>query len=121
MSIRSGGWTRGDRRCVAIGFVACAAVLGACDRALEPGPDAALAEVREALTTADACNAGEESLPAYAQTCANAMGGLNVPKFDCRDGVEVPDTQGDGVAYPNETCDRPNVLNGECDPGSNFQ
>src|SRR5450432_2889039 len=49
------------------------------------------------------------------------MGGIGVPSFDCTKGVEVPDTQGDGLPFPNETCDRPNVLNGECDPGSKFQ
>lgn len=73
------------------------------------------------LTTSDGCQIGDESLPSYARKCKAAMGGLDMPPIDCTKGTEVPDTQGDGQAYPNETCDRPNVLNGECDPGSKFQ
>jgi len=69
----------------------------------------------------DGCEIGNEELPTYVEKCRIAMGGIEVPAFDCNKGVEVPDTQGDGAPYPSETCDRPNVLNGACDPGSKFQ
>lgn len=69
----------------------------------------------------DGCESANEELPSYVEKCRVAMGGIEVPKFDCNKGVEVPDTQGDGAPYPNETCDRPNVLNHACDPGSRFQ
>lgn len=70
----------------------------------------------------------------YAQTVTqcDAEIGITVPEFDCNDGAVVPTTiNGDeftyGVDYGSEVfsvpsqCDRPNVLNGTCDPGSRFQ
>lgn len=106
-------------------LLAVLALLGACDVSEDAPADAPgvqpVAEVQQAEITQDNCNIGDESLPSYARSCADAMGGIDVPGFDCTKGVEVPDTQGDGLPYPDETCDRPNVLNGKCDPGSKFQ
>lgn len=84
----------------------------------QPGPQP---DPPHGQTTQDGCEVGNEELPSYVEKCKIAMGGIEVPKFDCNAGVEVPDTQGDGAPYPNETCDRPNVLNHACDPGSKFQ
>lgn len=63
---------------------------------------------------------------AYAAQC-NADIGLAVPDFDCNDPnfTEVPVTV-NGVGVPGATngvalCDRPNRLNGACDPGSRFR
>ncbi len=47
--------------------------------------------------------------------------GLPVPAFNCDEGTLVPATNLTGVGTPDETCDAPNVLNHECDPGSKFQ
>jgi|KBSMisStaDraftv2_1062788.scaffolds.fasta_scaffold10828_5 hypothetical protein len=55
-----------------------------------------------------------DTLAQYAAKC-DAATGIHVPSFSCGNGTEVPG-QGNGV-----TCDRPNVLNGQCDPGSRFQ
>lgn len=59
-----------------------------------------------------------ESLSDYAAEC-DAYTGVTVPDFDCDEGTEVPMTnaQGSGASL---TCDRPNRLNSECDPGSKF-
>ncbi len=65
----------------------------------------------------------EETLPQYAKACATAMELKEIPGFDCDDptkAVEVPDTGSQSIGGI-ETCDRPNVLNGECDRGSRFQ
>jgi hypothetical protein len=103
------------------------AFLGAC--ASEPersGRESAetdaLGTSQQAFTTLDGC-VGDvgQTLAGYAQECTDAMGGIEVPAFNCETGIEIPDTQGDGLAYPAETCDRPNVLNGACDKGSKFQ
>src|SRR5258707_1343391 len=62
-----------------------------------------------------------DALQDYAQQCDAAIG-ATVPDFDCDAGTEVPVTH--PVAGPNNTvaqCDRPNRLNGVCDPGSRFQ
>jgi hypothetical protein len=61
----------------------------------------------------------QESLLQYAAKC-NAATGIQVPSFSCGDGVEVPG-QGTRPAHSGNTCDRPNVLNQTCDPGSRFQ
>jgi hypothetical protein len=55
-----------------------------------------------------------DSLETYAGKCDIAAG-IHVPAFSCQNGTEVPG-QGNGVV-----CDKPNVLNNECDPGSKFQ
>lgn len=60
-------------------------------------------------------SAQSESLSEYALRCDQATG-ITVPAFNCDDGVKVPG-QGNGTS----SCDTPNVLNGECDPGSRFQ
>jgi hypothetical protein len=41
-----------------------------------------------------------------------------MPAFDCETGTSVP---GQGNVPAGNQCDRPNVLNHECDPGSRFQ
>jgi hypothetical protein len=64
-------------------------------------------------------NLPSDSLQAYTQKCAAAVG-VDVPAFDCDQGTLVPETNLNGV-YPNAVCDTPNVLNGSCDPGSRFQ
>ena len=61
-----------------------------------------------------------ESLASFARTCEAATG-IDVPEFDCDKGTEVPETHLSGAGYPNQFCDRPNVLNHACDPGSRFQ
>ncbi len=55
-----------------------------------------------------------DTLKEYTEKC-NAATGIQIPSFNCDDGVE-PHGQGNGT-----TCDKPNVLNGVCDPGSRFQ
>ncbi len=55
-----------------------------------------------------------ETLESYAQKCDAAIG-VTVPDFDCDAGTLVPTTN-----FANGKCDRPNVLNSECDPGSRF-
>jgi PAN domain len=55
-----------------------------------------------------------DTLAEYAAKC-DAATGITVPAFTCDSGVS-PGGQGNG-----QVCDRPNVLNGECDPGSKFQ
>ncbi|MGH7230343.1 MAG: hypothetical protein ACREJU_03180, partial [Nitrospiraceae bacterium] len=58
--------------------------------------------------------------------CDEAIG-LTVPDFNCDSGTLVPTTHhtnpdGSPAKYrPKQKCDRPNVLNQECDPGSRFQ
>jgi hypothetical protein len=71
--------------------------------------------------TADECDdhLEPESLASYAGKCAAAIG-EDVPAFNCDDGTLVPEEHLSGT-YPNQFCDRPNVLNHECDPGSRFQ
>ncbi len=59
--------------------------------------------------------ASSDSLKAYADKCTAAIGEA-VPDFDCNSGTLVPTTGASGG-----NCDRPNVLNGECDPGSYFK
>ncbi|MBV8976935.1 MAG: hypothetical protein JO261_07860 [Alphaproteobacteria bacterium] len=56
-----------------------------------------------------------DSLKGYADKCTAAVG-IAVPDFDCNSGTLVPTTNASG-----SNCDRPNVLNGECDPGSYFK
>jgi hypothetical protein len=60
-----------------------------------------------------------ETLEQYAEKCDKATH-ITVPDFDCDAGTDVPVTHPHGT-YPDMTCDRPNRLNGECDPGSRFQ
>jgi PAN domain len=55
-----------------------------------------------------------DTLAQYAAKC-DAATTITVPPFSCSNGTEVPG-QGQGGR-----CDRPNVLNGACDPGSKFQ
>jgi hypothetical protein len=57
-----------------------------------------------------------DELQDYAQECFQAIG-TTVPDFDCDAGTEVPVTH----PTPSGTCDKPNRLNRECDPGSRFQ
>ena len=58
---------------------------------------------------------GGDTLEGYPQKCDEAIG-VTVPDFDCGSGTLVPTTH-----LANNQCDRPNVLNKECDPGSRFQ
>lgn len=88
-----------------------------------PAPAEATGVARQALVvTPDGCQVGTESLASYTRKCRAAMGGIDIPGFDCQapTGVEIPETQLSAGVYPNQTCDRPNVLNGACDPGSRF-
>lgn len=55
-----------------------------------------------------------DTLKEYAQKCDDATG-IRVPAFNCDAGTSVPGQGNGGV------CDRPNVLNAMCDPGSKFQ
>jgi hypothetical protein len=65
---------------------------------------------------------GGDTFEEYTQKCDQAIG-VTVPDFNCDSGTLVPTTNltPPGAIYPNGTCDRPNVLNGRCDPGSRFQ
>lgn len=66
--------------------------------------------------------ASADELADFARACDVATQ-LTVPAFDCSAGTEVPLTHPNppnGV-YGNLTCDEPNRLNRECDPGSKFQ
>lgn len=77
-------------------------------------------EHRRAVSVREAAAPGpSDTLAAYARKCDEATG-ITVPSFRCEDGSLVPN-QGSTPAYQGGTCDRPNVLNGECDPGSRFQ
>ena len=62
-----------------------------------------------------------DELQDYAAECDKAIG-VTVPDFDCDAGTDVP---GQGNAFsgdqPGATCDEPNRLNKQCDPGSRFQ
>ena len=57
---------------------------------------------------------GGDTLEVYAQKCDQAIG-LSVPDFICDVGTLVPDTHPNGP-----TCDRPDQLYQDCDPGSRF-
>lgn len=65
-----------------------------------------------------------DELAAYAKECDAAIG-VTVSDFDVDSllGTMVPTTNltPANATYPNGTCDRPNVLNGKCDPGSRFR
>jgi hypothetical protein len=63
-------------------------------------------------------DARADALQDYARQCDDAIG-VTVPDFDCDAGTEVP---GQGSVFNgNATCDQPNRLNRQCDPGSRFQ
>jgi hypothetical protein len=65
--------------------------------------------------------AAADALQQYAQQCDQAVG-VTVPDFSCDAGTEVPMTHPvfDANGKPT-SCDRPNRLNKQCDPGSRFQ
>jgi hypothetical protein len=76
------------------------------------------------MTAASSVHAAADSLVKYTEQCEQATG-IKVRGFSCDDGTKVPTTV-DGktstATYrPASDCDRPNVLNHECDPGSRFQ
>jgi hypothetical protein len=52
----------------------------------------------------------------YARECERATG-IKIPDFSCLDGDDVPGQE----TTSNGRCVAPNVLNGQCDPGSHFQ
>lgn len=58
-----------------------------------------------------------DALGIYAEACDHAIG-VTVPDFNSDDvlATEVPTTH-----FADNLCDRPNVLNGRCDPGSRFR
>lgn len=57
----------------------------------------------------------------YAKKCYEATG-INVPAFNCANGVLIPEQGNTPATNRNATqCNRPDVLNGVCDPGSRFQ
>jgi hypothetical protein len=68
-----------------------------------------------AILLAGSTMARTETLEEYAQKCDRAIG-ATVPDFNCDSGTLVPTTH-----LANNRCDRPNVLNHACDPGSRFQ
>jgi hypothetical protein len=59
----------------------------------------------------------DDRLREYARAC-DAATGVTVPAFDCDRGTLVPVTHS---SSDGGYCDRPNRLQGECDPGSRFQ
>jgi hypothetical protein len=70
-------------------------------------------------------NAGD-TMVEYAAKCDIATG-VHVPGFSCKDGTEVPGQEDAGVVNAGgsegliRSCNKPNVLNDRCDPGSKFQ
>jgi len=71
---------------------------------------------RNRIIPLDSINGRSDTLSSYAAKC-DAATGITVPGFSCSNGVEVP-----GQGAPGDPkCDRPNVLNNMCDPGSKFQ
>src|SRR5262245_34824022 len=60
-----------------------------------------------------------DTLQDYSKKC-DAATGETVPAFDCDAGTLVPETNPRGTGASLK-CDRPNVLNHVCDPGSRFQ
>jgi hypothetical protein len=60
-------------------------------------------------------NLPSDSLEDFSKKCDVAIG-ETVPDFNCDDGTKVPTTH-----FSGGNCDRPNVLNAECDPDSRFQ
>jgi hypothetical protein len=91
-----------------VAFAACS-LEGESFAPADPEPELVAAQV-SALRA-------EDRLREYARAC-DAATGVTVPDFDCDDGTIVP------VTHPSADgahCDRPNRLQGECDPGSRFQ
>lgn len=73
--------------------------------------------------------ASADALQDYAAQCDAAIG-ATVPDFDCDAGTEVPGQGGSFSGPPTSrcgsqsgpiTCNQPNRLNCQCDPGSRFQ
>jgi hypothetical protein len=67
-----------------------------------------------------ASSAHAETLEAFSAKCDAAIG-VSVPDFNCDSGTLVPTTNHSAPGTTSGTCDRPNVLNSQCDPGSRFQ
>lgn len=63
-----------------------------------------------------------DTLEEYAKQCDLAIG-PTVLDFNCDNGTLVPTDHliPSNATYPNGSCDRPNQLKQECDPGSKFQ
>jgi hypothetical protein len=73
------------------------------------------------IVTLEAITGQHDTLAEYAVKCKDATG-IDVPGFSCGNGTEVPGQGNVPTTGRNTThCDRPNVLNRECDPGSKFQ
>jgi hypothetical protein len=69
-----------------------------------------------ALADAGGPDQTTDDLGTYAAECKKATG-ITIPDFSCLDGEEVPNQ----TMTPDGLCSAPNVLIGECDPGSRFQ
>jgi hypothetical protein len=76
---------------------------------------------RNRIVAFDSATGAHDSLKDYSAKC-DAATGIQVPSFSCSAGVEPPG-QGTIPDTPQSStrCDRPNVLNSACDPGSRFQ
>ena len=68
-------------------------------------------------TSALVAGGASDTLAEYAAKCDMATG-IHVPAFNCDVGTEVPNQDFVGGT---STCNKPNVLNGQCDKGSKFQ
>ena len=83
-----------------------------------------IAVVFFALIAISTSSYGADTLEAFAKKCDQAIG-VTVPDFivDSNMGTTVPTEHltPANATYPDGTCDRPNVLNGECDHGSRFR
>src|SRR5215217_1091750 len=64
-----------------------------------------------------ATGGASDTLAAYAAKCDIATG-IHVPAFNCDLGTEVPNQE---FLPGTTTCNKPNVLNNQCDKGSKFQ
>ena len=84
-------------------------------------PDEQGTPSEQATTPDEQATPNGQTLQDYAAQCDKAIG-VTVPDFDCDAGTDVP---GQGNVFsgdqPNATCDEPNRLNKQCDPGSRFQ
>ncbi|MCU0654629.1 MAG: hypothetical protein MUF64_04855 [Polyangiaceae bacterium] len=88
-----------------------------------PEQEEELSTVKSAVSSLRAaCLVAEETLWQQADRCKDAMGGVEIPGFECESG-SIPGNE--GTVYGDEDdgvfCDAPNVLNGKCDPGSKFR
>ena len=117
----------GELGIFAVGFVVAASLWGwprAETYVAPPKPATAAGAEGLRIGSPDDCEITQrpDSLVEFAAKCKAAIG-IDVPPFRCDDRDQSTEVEEGHVtgSYPNAFCDRPNVLNQECDPGSRFQ